>query len=88
MAEYSNYQKDVIKRYYDNRESIDQQKLAELCTNLYLAEGKKKAKLWDKARDIMERLEIPASRIDHILTSEDPAVLAELVKDLESGSIR
>ncbi|QDT98986.1 hypothetical protein [Gimesia aquarii] len=87
MAEYSNYQKDVIKRYYDNRESIDQQKLAELCTNLYLAEGKKKAKLWDKARDIMERLEIPASRIDHILTSEDPAVLAELVKDLESGSI-
>ncbi|QDU11615.1 hypothetical protein [Gimesia aquarii] len=88
MAEYSNYQKDVIKRYYDNRDSIDQQKLAELCTNLYLAEGKKKAKLWDKARDIMERLEIPASRIDHILTSEDPAVLAELVKDLESGSIR
>lgn len=87
MAEYSNYQKDVIKRYYDNRESIDQQKLAELCTNLYLAEGKKKGKLWEKAREIMERLEIRASRIDHILKSEDPAVLAELVKDLESGTV-
>ncbi|WP_298869203.1 hypothetical protein [uncultured Gimesia sp.] len=88
MADYSNYQKDVIKRYYDNRGSIDQQKLSELCTNLFLAEGKKKDKLWERARDIMERLEVPASRIDHVLKSADPAVLAEVVQDLEEGAIR
>ncbi|MCH9792718.1 MAG: hypothetical protein K0U82_18075 [Planctomycetes bacterium] len=88
MADYSNYQKDVIKRYYDNRGLIDQQKLSELCTNLFLAEGKKKEKLWEKARDIMERLEVPASRIDHVLKSADPAVLAEVVQDLEKGAIR
>ncbi len=87
MAEYSNYQKDVIKRYYDNRGSIDQQKLSELCTNLFLAEGKKKDKLWERAQEIMERLEVPASRIDHVLKSADPAVLAEVVQDLEKGVI-
>ncbi|MFH1302259.1 MAG: hypothetical protein ABIK07_14460 [Planctomycetota bacterium] len=87
MAEYSNYQKDVIKRYYDNRESIDQQKLSELCTNLFLTEGKKKEKLWEKAREIMERLNVPPSRINHVLKSADPAVLAEVVQDLESGAI-
>tara|TARA_R110002095_G_scaffold77659_7_gene66614 strand:- start:2318 stop:2584 length:267 start_codon:yes stop_codon:yes gene_type:complete len=87
MADYSNYQKDVIKRYYDNRESIDQQKLSELCTNLFLTEGKKKEKLWEKAREIMERLNVPPSRIDHVLKSADPAVLAEVVQDLESGTI-
>ncbi|MBN69744.1 hypothetical protein [Gimesia chilikensis] len=88
MPEYSNYQKDVIKRYYDNRESIDQQRLSELCTNLFLTEGKKKQKLWEKAQEIMERLNVPPTRIDHVLKSADPAILAEVVKDLESGAIR
>ncbi|QDT26005.1 hypothetical protein [Gimesia panareensis] len=88
MPEYSNYQKDVIKRYYDNRDSIDQQRLSELCTNLFLAEGKKKEKLWEKAREIMERLNVPPARIDHVLKTADPAILAEVVKDLESGAIR
>lgn len=88
MPEYSNYQKDVIKRYYDNRDSIDQQRLSELCTNLFLTDGKKKQKLWEKAQEIMERLNVPPTRIDHVLKSADPAILAEVVKDLESGAIR
>ena len=88
MAEFSNYQKDVIKRYYDNRDSIDQQKLSELCTNLFLAEGKKKEKLWGRAQELMERLNVPPTRIDHVLKSADPAILAEVVQDLESGAIQ
>ena len=42
MAEFSDYQRKVIKRYYDNREQVDEQRLAELVTSLYLAEGKKR----------------------------------------------
>ena len=34
---YSPYQQKVIQRYYDNREQMDEQRLAELVTNLYLA---------------------------------------------------
>ena len=86
--DYSNYQKQVIGRYYDNREQIDHQKLSELVTNLYLAVGKKRAKFWETARDAMKRLNVPDSRIDHVISSDDPVNLAEVVNDLQSGKIK
>ncbi|TWT52039.1 hypothetical protein KOR42_31360 [Thalassoglobus neptunius] len=87
--EYSNYQKKVISRYYENREQIDSQRLSELVTSLYLATGaKQKAKLWNSAQEAMERLDVPGGRIQHVIASGDPAVLAEVVKDLESGAIK
>lgn len=87
-GDFSKYQKKVIKRYYDNRDQIDDQRLSELCTNLYLSEGKKRAKLWETARELMARLKVPQSRIDHVANSDDPALLAEVVKDLQAGKIR
>ena len=87
MADYSNYQKKVIQRYYDNRDQIDQQRLAETVTNLYLAEGKKRTKLWETAQDLMTRLKVPQSRIDHVMKTGDPAILAEVVNDLQAGKI-
>jgi hypothetical protein len=47
--EYSRYQKQVIKNYYDNREQIDSGRLSELVTSLYLAGEKKAAKMWETA---------------------------------------
>ena len=87
MKHYSKYQQNVIKRYYDNREQIDEQRLAELVTNLYLAEGKKRAKLWEKSEELMQRLGVPETRVAHVLKSADPAVLAEVVQDLQAGNI-
>ena len=87
MADHSKYQQGVIKRYYDNRDAIDEGKLAETVTNLYLAEGKKRDKLWIRAEDLMERLEVPETRIAHIMKSQDPAILAEVVNDIQSGKI-
>lgn len=86
--EYSNYQQKVIKRYYDNREQIDETRLSELVTNLFLAEGKKRAKMWQTAEDLMTRMKVPASRVQHVVASDDPALLAEVVKDLQAGRIR
>jgi len=91
MAErdYSNYQKKVISRYYDNRDQIDEQRLSELVTNLYLATGEKqKVKLWKSAEDTMTRLKLPSTRMAHILEKQDPALLAEVVKDLQSGKLK
>ena len=49
--EYSKYQQKVISRYYENRDQIDEQKLSELVTNLFLATGKKQiAKHWGNGR--------------------------------------
>ena len=90
MAErdFSRYQKKVIQRYYDNRPEMDEQRLAELVAELYLASDKKKPKLWDTAKDIMLRLGTPQSRVDHVLKTADPVILAEVVKDVQSGKIR
>ena len=87
MPDYSNYQKKVISRYYENREQIDQQRLGELVTNLYLANGKKREKLWESAREIMLRLKVPETRVEHVMKSSDPAVLAEVVNDIQAGHI-
>ncbi|MHC4878217.1 MAG: hypothetical protein ACYTGL_17330 [Planctomycetota bacterium] len=85
--EYSRYQQGVIKRYYENREQIDEQRLSELVTNLFLASGKKQEKMWEQARELMERMNVPKSRIEHVISSGDPTVLAEVVKDLQSGAL-
>jgi len=85
--EYSNYQKKIIHRFYDNREQMDEQHLAELCTNLYLSSGKKRANHWITAKEAMVRLNVPQSRIDHILKSDDPALLAAVVQDIQAGKI-
>jgi hypothetical protein len=87
MPEYSNYQRKVISRYYDNREQIDNQRLSELTTELYLAQGKKRAKLWKTAEELMLRLNVPPGRVQHVVSSDDAAILAEVVNDLQAGRI-
>lgn len=84
---YSAYQQKAIKRYYDNREQIDEQRLSELVTNLYLSEGKKRDKMWITASELMDRLGVPKSRIEHVISKADPATLAEVVQDLQNGNI-
>lgn len=85
--DYTRYQQKAIQRYYDNRDQLDEQRLSELVANLYLAEGKKRAKLWETAKELMGRLNVPPTRIEHVLQSADPTVLAEVVKDLAAGVI-
>ncbi|HIE97563.1 MAG TPA: hypothetical protein EYG03_10390 [Planctomycetes bacterium] len=85
---YSPHQQKVIKRYYDNRDAIDDQRLSELVTNLYLATGKKQEKMWDTAEQIMNRMGLPESRIQHVMDVRDPAVLAKIVEELLSGKLQ
>jgi hypothetical protein len=86
--DYTRFQQKAIKRYYDNRDQLDEQRLSELVASLYLAEGKKRAKLWESAKELMARLNVPPSRIEHVVKSADPAILAEVVKDIAAGVIR
>lgn len=47
---YTRYQKGVIKRYYDNRETLSTQRLGEIVSELYLSTSEKKTvRLWEQA---------------------------------------
>ena len=59
LDDFSKHQQGIIKRYYASMDKIQVQKLSELVTDLFLAEGKKREKLWKTAAAAMERLEIP-----------------------------
>ncbi|MFM7149925.1 MAG: hypothetical protein ACKO23_08795 [Gemmataceae bacterium] len=82
MADFTPHQQKIIKRYYDNQDSIGRQRLAELVGELYLAEGKARQRVWKSIEGALKKLEIPQARIDHLKEKDDPALLANLVKEL------
>jgi hypothetical protein len=86
VADYTPYQRKIIDRYYKNLDAIQFQRLAELATDLYLAEGKKRDRLWTRVEQGLRKLEFPASRIDSLLEKRDPALLVGILKELESGA--
>ena len=56
MSDYTPYQKKLIDRYYKNFDAIKHQQLSEAATELYLAEGKKRSRLWKKVEEILRKL--------------------------------
>jgi hypothetical protein len=82
MAEYSKYQQKVIKRYYDNRDSIALQRVQELVTELYLASGKKREKHWESLALHLGKLGVKPDVIDHLRREDKPEKVATLVQKL------
>lgn len=83
LDEYTPYQQKIIKRYYSNAGTVHRQRLAELVTELYLADGAKRQRAWKTAATAMQKLGVPQSRIDHVVKQNDPTLLAQVVKELD-----
>ena len=83
LDDYTPHQQKIIKRYYNNQDAIQRQRLAELVSELYLAEGKKRQHVWKSAATAMQKLGVPQARIDHLIKQDKPALVAEVVKELE-----
>ena len=83
MADTTRYQQGIIRRFYENRDRIAEQRLGELVGEIYLAQGKKLDQLWKNAATALAQVGLPQSRIDHILEKKDPALLAALMKELQ-----
>lgn len=83
VADYTPHQQKIIKRYYNNYDAIKHQRLSELATDLYLAEGKKRDRLWKQAAEALTKLEFPQTRIDHLLSKKDPALLVGILQELQ-----
>jgi len=82
MPERSRYQEQIIRNYYKHQDTHRFTRLQELVTELYLAEGKARQKYWKQAETAMRKLEVPESRIAHLVKSDDAALLAGLVQEL------
>jgi hypothetical protein len=80
MENFTRHQQGIIKNYYKNREDISLQRVQELVTELYLAEGKKRAKVWDSLEGHLRKMGVPEDRIAHLRKSDKPELLAEFVR--------
>ena len=81
MPDRTPYQDKIIKRYYSNRDALMEQKLGELVTDLYLAEGKKRAQVWKRIAAALANLQVPQERIDHLIAKDDPELVLKLMKE-------
>jgi hypothetical protein len=88
VPDYSPYQHKIIKRYYQNFDAIKTQRLAELATELYLAEGKKRDRLWNQVIALLTKLEFPASRIEHLSAKRDPSLLVAILDEINGKGRR
>lgn len=78
----SRHQQGIVKRYYENRDTIMATKLSELVSELYLAEGKKADALWKRVRTALDNTKVEPKRIDAIIDAKDLEALARLVGEL------
>ena len=80
--DYSDYQQDVISRYYNNMDTIMLTKLQELVTDLYLAkDGPNEDRLWERVEKAMVKLNVPQGIAQHIMAPRDVKVLATNLQD-------
>ena len=83
MSDRTPYQDKIIKRYYRNFDSIKYQRLCDLVSELYLAEERKRERLWKQTCESLRALGFPESRIEHLLVKKDPALMAGVLKELD-----
>ncbi|MEL7472141.1 MAG: hypothetical protein AAGK04_02405 [Planctomycetota bacterium] len=86
MAKHQNlssHQQKIVKRYYQNLDSIAIGRLSEVVGELYLAESDKaRGRLWDRAAKALDKVAANDARVQKILDARDVEGLAGLVNEL------
>ena len=84
----SRHQEKIVKRYYENHETIQSQKISELVSELWLAEDEKTlSKLWNKAGVALKRLGVDGARITRVVGGRDLEALAKLATAADGGQL-
>ncbi len=80
---FTPYQKGVVKRYYEHRESIGAQKLGEIVSELYVCKSEKKAdRLWKSARTALTNAGANKVEVEKLCADRSLERLAKLAGDL------
>ena len=82
MGDFTPHQRKIINRYYDHRDEIMLNKLAEIVSELYLATTEARTKqLWDRAARAMKQLKVPLATSSRVLESKQPELLAKHLRN-------
>jgi hypothetical protein len=80
MENYSKYQQQIIRGYYKNRDSLALQRAQELVTELYLSEGKKRAKVWEQLAGHLAALKVPEAQIASLREKDKTELVAQFLQ--------
>jgi hypothetical protein len=82
------HQQGIVKRYYQNRDTISAQKLAEIVSDLALCADQKKAeRLWKSAETALANTGADPARTARVLRERSVEGLASLAADAASGKL-
>ncbi|MCZ7647230.1 MAG: hypothetical protein M5U26_18570 [Planctomycetota bacterium] len=77
------YQKGIVKRYYENKETLSTQKLGELIGDLYLETNAKKAEQkWKSVETALLNAGANPARVKKIMDDRNLEQLAKLAGEL------
>ena len=83
MSEYTPYQRGVIKRFYEHRDTLALQKLGEIVSDLYLETAEPRIdRAWKSAHAQMLAAGVHQHQAGEILRERDLGALAKLISEL------
>ncbi|GJM20206.1 MAG: hypothetical protein DHS20C15_01210 [Planctomycetota bacterium] len=83
MNNYTPYQQGIIKRFYENRDTIAIQKLAEVVSDLYVATTEKKIDAgWKRVYSNLITAGVHKHHAQSIVDDRDLGALARMVSEL------
>ena len=82
--DYTKYQRGVINRYYEHKDTIVLTRLQELVSELYLCtDAKKAAAMWKRVETALTSAGVSGARADKVLAEKDLKGLAAIIGELK-----
>ncbi|MEP9409845.1 MAG: hypothetical protein HRF42_00290 [Candidatus Brocadia sp.] len=80
---YTEYQKKVIKNFYENKDLRLIQKLGELVSDLYLETGEKKKETgWKRIKKMLLDLKVHPQEVEYLTKDKNLAVISKKLAEM------
>ncbi len=80
---YTQYQKKVIRNFYDNKDLRLVQKLGELVSNLYLETSEKKKETgWKKIKKILTDLKVHPGEVEYLTKDKNLSMISKKLDEI------
>ncbi len=80
---YTQYQKKVIKNFYDNKDLRLVQKLGELVSNLYIETSEKKKETgWKRIKKMLTDLKVHPGEVEHLTKDKNLSMISKKLDEV------